>query len=110
LSGFFDSLSSAGHVCCAKPNHGFFQCQHFRRIIFKAPRGSFPPSPVDPSAATIGIACPHRIARRAAFYKNAFFQCFYLQAAQATPHADSDDDDAARVPAPVDRALLRSRK
>jgi hypothetical protein len=23
------SLASAGIVCWAKPNHGFFQCQHF---------------------------------------------------------------------------------
>lgn len=34
LSGLLDSLSSAGHVCWAKPNHGFFRCQHFVAIIF----------------------------------------------------------------------------
>ena len=32
--GLIDSLSSAGHVCWAKPNHGFFRCQHFVAIIF----------------------------------------------------------------------------
>ncbi len=34
LSGLLDSLSSAGHVCWAKPNHAFFRCQHFVAIIF----------------------------------------------------------------------------
>ena len=32
------SLSSAGNVCWAKPNHGFFHCQHLRRIFFHAAR------------------------------------------------------------------------
>lgn len=39
LSGLFDSLSSAGRVCWAKPNHGFFRCQHFQAIIFASAAG-----------------------------------------------------------------------
>lgn len=32
------SLASAGNVCCAKPNHAFFRCQHLVAIFFRARR------------------------------------------------------------------------
>ena len=38
LSRFVLSLASAGNVCWAKPNHGFFNCQHPVAIIFRDTR------------------------------------------------------------------------
>lgn len=76
MSGFFDSLSSAGHVCWAKPNHGFFQCQHLGAIIFMRPR-----APAGRSWPTGLRRCRLHVRRRTAitrkhFNESAFFQRF----------------------------------
>ena len=76
LSGFFDSLSSAGHVCWAKPNHGFFQCQHFAAIIFDAARGRRPRW--SPAQTLCGLRAHGRERRRRRFalHESAFFPAF----------------------------------
>ena len=77
LSGFFDSLSSAGRVCWAKPNHGFFRCQHFGGIIFALrPRRS---QGLHAFGAPIESAMHARAAgaRATTLYETAFFQRFF---------------------------------
>ena len=45
LSRCLVSLASAGTVCCAKPNHGFYGCQQAIETFFRPPpRGRRPPA------------------------------------------------------------------
>lgn len=77
LSGFFDSLSSAGRVCWAKPNHGFFKCQHFGGIIFgPRPRRSRGLRAFDAPIESVTHARAAG-ARATTLYETAFFQRFF---------------------------------
>ena len=77
LSGFFDSLSSAGHVCWAKPNHGFFRCQHFGAIIFASRRARSPSARAVDTPSESAARPRDAAAHETTSHETAFFQCFF---------------------------------
>jgi hypothetical protein len=72
-----DSLSSAGNVCWAKPNHGFFRCQHFVAIIFNrfSVRAGCRRALETDKNGIRNLFC--EFVTRRVFHQTAFFQCFY---------------------------------
>jgi hypothetical protein len=94
MSGFFDSLSSAGHVCWAKPNHGFFQCQHLGAIIFMRPRAQAGRSRPLRLHGCRPLARRRTAIARKHFNESAFFQHFCFTRSQMRQHCTALPRDA----------------
>ena len=103
--GFSTHSLPAGRVCWAKPNHGFFQCQHFAAIIFDGTgsgrlRRTMRRSPHGARARTTG-----RRRLRFAFHESAFFKRFLSKRCECIGRRRR----ARRDPASTSRTCCRRR-
>ncbi|WP_131721602.1 hypothetical protein [Xanthomonas sp. NCPPB 1128] len=95
------------NVCWAKPNHGFFYCQHFRAIFFPPARAPRPPHAAPAALPPPPIAAAD-IARKTAHAKKAGkFPCF-LQQRNAGIALRAGIDDASTATAAARASLSAS--
>ncbi|WP_167336239.1 hypothetical protein [Xanthomonas sacchari] len=90
------------NVCWAKPNHGFFYCQHFRANFFSPARAQRPPHAAPAASPMPPIADADAVSKTAHARKAGKFPCFPQRRDAATALRAGIDD------APAGTAAVRA--